>query len=109
MKEIIEAWSHVDRNRVAFLLSVVPGAGHLYKHHYGAGLTILIAGNLLVVFCALLLALATAGVSLVAVPVIWWVSVAFAAYGLEDWHGKHQWLHPWTDRGEVPVEAKNPE
>jgi len=99
MKEFLEAWKRVDRNRVALLLSVVPGAGHLYKHHYAAGLAILLGGNLLVAFVAILLAMATAGVSLVAVPLLWWSGVAISAYGLEDWHGKHHWLHPWSGQG----------
>jgi hypothetical protein len=47
----------------------------------------------------LLLAIATVGISLVALPLLWWAGVAISAYGrLEDWHGKHHWLHPWTDQ-----------
>lgn len=98
MKEFIDAWKKVDRDKLALLLSVVPGAGHLYKHHYAGGLTILVGGNLLVAFMAILLALATLGTSLVLVPLLWWVGIAISAYGLEDRHGTHHFLHPWTER-----------
>lgn len=97
MKEFIDAWKKVDRDKLALLLSVIPGGGHLYKHHYAAGLTILIGGNLLVAFMAILLAIATLGTSLVLVPLVWWVGIAISAYGLEDRHGTHHWLHPWTE------------
>ncbi|NNC88952.1 MAG: hypothetical protein HKN82_10890 [Akkermansiaceae bacterium] len=87
-------WDALDRNVVACLLSVVPGAGHLYKHHYAAGLGILIGGNVLMVFVAVILGIATIGLSLVIVPVLYWLGVAASAYYAEDWHGKHEWLHP---------------
>lgn len=96
MKEFIEAWKRVDRDRVALLLSIVPGAGHLYKHHYGAGLGILLGGNLLMAFIAILLAMATAGFALAIVPIIWWAAIGISAYGAEDRHGKHHFLHPWS-------------
>jgi hypothetical protein len=50
MKEIFQAWKSVDRNQIAAILSVVPGLGHLYKHHYLAGFGIMIAGNAMMVF-----------------------------------------------------------
>lgn len=96
MKEFVEAWKGVDRNKVALLLSIVPGGGHLYKHHYGSGIGILTGGNLLMAFVAALLGIATAGASLVVVPLLWWAGVAISAYGIEDRHGKHHYLHPWT-------------
>jgi hypothetical protein len=95
MKELIEAWRSVDRNKIAMLLSVIPGAGHLYKHHYVAGLGILIAGNIFMVFVAFWLSFATLGLSLLLVPAIYIAAVAFSAHETEDWHGKHRWLHPW--------------
>jgi len=98
MKEFVDAWKDVDRNKVALLLSIVPGAGHLYKRHYVTGICLLIGGNLLVAFVAILLAIATVGISLVVVPLLWWVGVAISAYGLEDRHGTHHWLHPWTQK-----------
>ena len=93
MKELIDAWSRVDRNKIAALLSVVPGLGHLYKHHYLAGIGILTAGNVLMVFVALWLAFATLGFSLILVPVAWVAGVAYAAYSAPDRHGTHPWLH----------------
>jgi hypothetical protein len=95
MKELIEAWRSVDRNKIAMLLSVVPGAGHLYKHHYVAGFGILTAGNALMVFASVLLALATAGFSLILVPAAYVAAVAYSAHEAEDWHGKHKWMHVW--------------
>lgn len=101
MKEFLDAWKRVDRDRVALLLSVIPGAGHLYKHHYASGFGILIGGNILMAFIAILLGIATAGVSFFVVPILWWVGVAISAYGADDRHGQHQWLHPWTKKPEA--------
>jgi hypothetical protein len=96
MKELIEAWRSVDRNKIAALLSVIPGAGHLYKHHYAAGLGILTAGNIFMVFVAFWLSFATIGLSLILVPAVYIAGVAYAAYEAEDWHGKHKWMHVWN-------------
>ena len=85
-----------DRDLIATLLSVLPGAGHLYKHHYAAGLGILIGGNLLMVLVTALLALATFGVAIIVIPATYVLGVAWAAHELEDWHGKHEFLHPWS-------------
>jgi hypothetical protein len=95
MKELIDALRLVDRNKVAAILSVLPGAGHIYKHHYLSGFTILVAGNALMVFAAVLMTLGTFGVSLLLVPVVYFAAVAYAAYSLPDWHGRHHFLHPW--------------
>ncbi|MBK1856308.1 hypothetical protein JO972_15160 [Verrucomicrobiaceae bacterium 5K15] len=86
-----------DRDLFAALLSVLPGAGHLYKHHYLAGLGIMTGGNLLMVFVTALLALATFGLAIILVPAAYVLGVAYAAYELEDWHGKHEHFHPWRD------------
>ena len=102
MKDLINAWRSVDRNKIAVLLSVVPGLGHLYKHHYVDGLSILIAGNALAVFVALWLALATLGLSLLLVPAIWIAGVAYSAFLAEDRHGMHPWLHVWEQRWAHP-------
>jgi len=93
MKELLDAWRSVDRNKIAVLLSVIPGAGHLYKHHYLDGLALLTVGNAMMVFVALWLAIATVGLSLVLVPAIWVACVAYAAYYAEDKHGTHPYLH----------------
>lgn len=84
----------MDRNKIAMLLSVFPGAGHLYKHHYVAGAGIMTVGNVLMVFIALWLAFATLGMSLVVVPVLWIAGIAYGAYLAEDRHGTHAYLHP---------------
>ena len=105
MSELLQAWRSVDRNKVALLLSVVPGLGHLYKHHYASGLGILFGGNLLMVFVALLLGLATFGISMIAVPAAYFVAVALMAHDLPDWHGRHHWMHPWTPKAVLKPEA----
>ncbi len=84
-----------DRDLFAAILSVIPGVGHLYKHHYLAGIGILIGGNLLMIFVTGLLSLATFGVALIVVPVAYIAAVAWAAHELPDWHGHHAYLHPW--------------
>lgn len=96
MKTIVSVDRSVDRDEVAALLSIIPGAGHLYKHHYGAGLGILLLGNTLVAFVSGLMALATLGLSLIVVPTAYLCLVAWSAYNLPDWHGHHHYLHPWT-------------
>lgn len=95
MSDTLRAWRSVDRNLIALLASVVPGAGHLYKRQYLIGLGILIGGNLLMVFTAVLLGLATFGVSMIVVPALYLAGVAASAYTIEDLHGKHHYLHPW--------------
>jgi hypothetical protein len=96
MNEFLKAWRSVDRNTVALILSVIPGAGHLYKHHYASGLGILIGGNILMGFAAVLLTLGTFGLSLILVPAVYWIMIGAAAYSIPDWHGHHHYLHPWT-------------
>lgn len=98
MKELYEAWKRVDRNLVAAVMSVVPGLGHLYKHHYVAGFCILVFGNVLVGFVATLMALGTFGVSLLLGPIAWVACVAWSAYMASDEHGHHPWLHVWEYR-----------
>lgn len=100
----MHAWRSVDRNLIALLASVIPGAGHLYKRHYLIGFTILIGGNLLMVFTAVLLGFATFGLSMIVVPALYIAGVAAYAYDIEDLHGKHRWLHPWR-AGEGVVET----
>ena len=78
-----------DRDKIAAVLSVLPGAGHLYKHHYLDGLAILFVGNFMMLFVAIWLAFATLGLSLLVVPAVYVLGVGFSAYSIEDWHGKH--------------------
>ena len=96
MKEILEAWRRVDRNKVAVALSVIPGLGHLYKHHYLAGFGILVVGNVLVAFVSALLFFATLGLSIILLPVAWIAGIATSAYMASDEHGHHPWLHVWN-------------
>jgi hypothetical protein len=91
-----------DRNVIAALLSVIPGAGHLYKHHYASGFGFLIGGNLLVVLVSFLMTLGTLGLSLFLVPAVYIAAVATAAYHLPDWHGHHGFLHPWRQQAREP-------
>ena len=95
MNKLLHAWNRVDRNKVAAVLSVLPGLGHLYKHHYLQGLGLLLVGNVLVAFIAGLLSLGTLGLSLVLVPIAWFAGVAYSAYMASDEHGHHPWLHVW--------------
>jgi len=98
MNEIMNAWRRVDRNRVAALLSVLPGLGHLYKHHYLQGLGLLVVGNVLVGFLSVLMVLGTFGLSLVLLPAAWIAGVGYSAYMASDEHGHHPWLHVWRYR-----------
>jgi hypothetical protein len=95
MNELLQAWRSVDRNKIALILSIIPGIGHLYKHHYASGFGLLIGGNALMIFVALLLGLATFGASVIAVPIVYFFAVAASAYAIPDWHGRHHFLHPW--------------
>ena len=95
-----------DRNMIAALMSIAPGAGHLYKHHYLSGLGFLIGGNLLVVLVSVMMALGTFGLSMIIIPVVYTVAVAVAAYYLPDWHGHHRYLHPWRPPEAEPEEEK---
>ena len=98
MKELFDAWKEVNRNKLAVLLSVFPGLGHLYKHHYMAAAGIMTAGNVLMVFVALWLSIATLGLSLIVVPALWFAGIAGSAYFATDEHGMHPWLHVWDYR-----------
>jgi len=100
MGEIMDAWRTVDRNRVAAMLSIIPGLGHLYKHHYVAGIGLLTGGNILVGFVAVLLMLGTFGLSVIVLPAIYIAGIAASAYSLPDWHGHHRYLHPWREEEE---------
>lgn len=95
MKELIDAWKRVDRNKVAAAMSVLPGLGHLYKHHYLQGLGLLLLGNVIVAFVSGLMALGTFGLSLLIIPCLWVAGVGYSAYSATDEHGHHPWLHVW--------------
>lgn len=99
MNELLQAWRSVDRNKVAAILSVVPGLGHLYKHHYVAGLGFLFS-TVFVAFIAALLGLATFGIGTILVPIAYILGVAAGAYTAPDWHGHHEYLHAkhWREK-----------
>jgi len=98
MKELYDAWRSVDRNKIAMLLSVFPGLGHLYKHDYMSGFCIMTVGNAVMIFTAAWLSLATIGMSLILVPAAWVVGVAYSAYYTDDKHGTHPWMHVWEKK-----------
>ena len=96
MDESIPVSNTLDRNKIAMLLSLLPGLGHLYKHHYASGIGLLIGGNVLTGFVSVLMALGTFGLSILIVPMLYVTAVAASAYALPDWHGHHHYLHPWA-------------
>ena len=96
MNPLTPLGKELDRNRIAAVLSVIPGLGHLYKHHYLAGFGILIPGNVLAAFITALLTFATLGLSIIIVPAAWLAIIACSAYMASDEHGHHPWLHVWN-------------
>lgn len=98
MNAISDAWSRLERDKLAAALSLVPGLGHLSKHHYLQGVGLLVVGNVLVGFLAVLMALGTFGLSLILLPLAWMAGVAYSAYMASDEHGHHPWLHVWNYR-----------
>ena len=90
------ATTMVDRNKMAALLSILPGLGHLYKHHYLSGTCLLVPGNVIIGFVSVLMILGTFGLSVLVLPALYIAAVAASAYSLPDWHGHHHYLHPWT-------------
>jgi len=76
-----------DRDVLAAVFSILPGAGHIFKGHYAAGLTILLLGAPVALWVGILLSLATAGVGLL-IPLAAWAIVVMSAYYASD-HRKH--------------------
>lgn len=101
MKELSDTDKTTDRNKIALILSVIPGLGHIYKHRYLSGFGILTAGNALVILTAVLLTLTTLGLSLIVVPVAWGVYAAYSAYMASDKHEQH--LDRFTPWGHHPA------
>ncbi len=66
----------MNRDLTAAYLSILPGAGHLYKHQYRTGMLIMIPGNIAVAVATTFLALATFLAAILVVPVLW---IAWAA------------------------------
>jgi hypothetical protein len=105
MNESIPVGNTVDRDKIAALLSILPGLGHLYKHHYGSGVGLLVAGNILTGFVSVLMALGTLGLSILIIPLLYIAAVAASAYALPDWRGHHHYLHPWTPEQQEPKDS----
>jgi TM2 domain-containing membrane protein YozV len=70
-------------NDIAALLSIIPGLGHIYKGHYGAGFGWMLLGMPLAFWVGILLGLATAGVGLL-FPLACWAGLVFDAYNKKD-------------------------
>jgi hypothetical protein len=68
----------LNRDLTAALLSVVPGTGHLYKHHLRAGMLMLIPGNLIAVVATGLMVTANLGAAIFVAPAFW---VAWCIWG----------------------------
>lgn len=82
-------------NKIAALLTIVPGLGHVYKGHYATGFIWMFIGMPVTVWVGILLSLATAGLGLL-FPIACWAGLAFDAYCERDLR-KHHWLMPTTD------------
>lgn len=78
----------MNRDVTAAYLSIIPGLGHLYKHHFALGLFYMLVCSPVLGLVTGLLAMPTLGAALIVVPVMWWSWLAYEAYKLEDWaHG----------------------
>jgi hypothetical protein len=85
-------------NKIAAVLTVVPGLGHIYKGHYATGFIWMFVGMPVALWIGILLSLATAGAGLL-VPIACWAGLAFDAYYERDL-SRHHWLMPMTDGSE---------
>lgn len=79
------------RNDVAAVLSLLPGAGHLYKGYAGIGVLFL-ACTPVVLFCALLMALGTFGIGTAVLIALYWGAAAAHAWRIPPKH--HHPAHP---------------
>jgi TM2 domain-containing membrane protein YozV len=82
-------------NKIAAVLSIVPGLGQIYKGHYASGFIWMFVGMPVAIWVGILLGLATAGLGLL-VPIACWAALAFDAYYERDLC-KHHWLMPYSD------------
>jgi len=71
-----------QRDVIAVALTLVPGAGHIYKGHKLTG-WIIMAGTVLVIFGVGVVATYTAGFGLLLLP-FYWLWVMTLAYWIED-------------------------
>lgn len=70
------------RDMVAACLSIIPGAGHLYKGHTVTG-WLFLGGSVLALFACGVIATFTMGLGLLLLP-LYWIWVIFQAYWIED-------------------------
>lgn len=82
-------------NKIAGLLSIVPGLGHIYKGHYAAGFIWMFVGMPVAIWIGILLGLATAGLGLL-FPIACWAALTVDAFYARDLH-KHHWFMPYSD------------
>lgn len=85
-------------NKIAALLTIIPGLGHIYKGHYAAGFIWMFVGMPVAFWIGILLSLATAGFGLI-IPIACWAFLTYDAYVERDLR-KHHWLMPTTDGSE---------
>lgn len=85
-------------NKIAALLTIVPGLGHIYKGHEVAGLIWMFFGMPVAIWIGILLGLATAGIGLL-FPIACWVGLAVDAYCERDLR-KHHWFPPDENEAE---------
>jgi len=92
-------------NKIAAVLSIVPGLGHIYKGHAAAGFCWMFIGMPLAVWVGILFGLATAGIGLL-LPIACWAGLAVDAYYERDLRGNRHWLPSSTapDDGEDVVD-----
>jgi len=74
----------MNRDLTAAYLSILPGAGHLYKHQFRTGLLIMIPGNMIAGLVTGLMVFATLGASMIVVPALWIAWAAWDAYDAPD-------------------------
>ena len=82
-------------NKIAGLLSIVPGLGQIYKGHYAAGFIWMFVGMPVAIWIGILLGLATAGLGLL-FPIACWAALTVDAFYARDLR-KHHWLVPYSD------------
>jgi predicted nucleic acid-binding Zn ribbon protein len=70
------------RDRIALVLSIVPGLGHIYKGHRLTGALLMLGAVFAVMACSVA-ATATAGFGLLLLP-LYWAGVMLQVYWLED-------------------------
>ena len=76
----------------AFLSTIIPGLGQIYKGHVVAGLLWILLGMPIAIFVGILLGLATGGIGLL-FPLACWAALVVDAYYEKDLR-THHWFPP---------------